>query len=198
VSTRDALGNTAIGVGLSGNTWYSGSQANLQAITGSKESTGHWLILNPSVSRDFTIHTNWTLSLHGDAQWASEPLISNEQYGAGGVASVRGYREGEVFGDTGWRTSIELKTPPQVVGIVYGKAALTVRGSVFTDYASTYLLDPQPGAAGSTSLWGAGFGGVAALGSHWELRLLFAWPLLSTTSTVAGQPRFNFALTGQF
>jgi hemolysin activation/secretion protein len=141
--------------------------------------------------------TNWTTSLHLDGQWASSPLISNEQYGLGGVNSVRGYREGQVFGDTGWRAGLEQQTPPQVIGMVYRNHPLTVRGTVYMDYGETYLLDPQ-GRPGRTPLWGTGFGFVAAIGATWEARFLFSMPLLSYGETKSGQPRFDFGLSAQF
>ena len=196
-SLRDPWGTTTFGLGLSANAWYSGSSISLQSITGSSESSGHWVILSPTMSRDFLIHTNWVLSLHGEGQWASEPLISNEQYGLGGVNSVRGYEEGDVLGDTGWWIGVEQKTPPQVIGSVYGNHRLTVRGSVFMEYGEVYLLDPR-GRQASTALWGTGFGGVASIGANWEARLLFAWPLLSAPNAQAGQPRFTFSLSAQF
>jgi len=65
------------------------------------------------------------------------------------------------------------------------------------DYAEAYLLDPQ-GRAARTPLWGAGFGGVASIGPHFEARFLFSWPLLQTITTGPFNPRFNFALTAQF
>src|SRR5262249_21785014 len=132
---RDSWGNTSIGLGLSFNAWYSGTVQNLDRVTGSLDSSGHWLIFTPSMSRDIFIHTNWTLSLKFDAQVASEPLVSTEQYGAGGVNSVRGYHEGEVFGDDGWRASIEQKTPGFLVGFVGRNLPVTFRGSIFMDYA---------------------------------------------------------------
>jgi hemolysin activation/secretion protein len=196
-SLHDKLGSTSFGLGLNVNTHWTGTLTNLQNTTGSKESSGYWVILNPSVSRDFLIRTNWTLSARADGQWASEPLISNEQFGNGGVASIRGYREGEVFGDTGWRVSLELKTPAQLIGRAYGKHDLRVRGSLYMDYGETYFLDPQ-GRDARTPLLGTGLGAVATLGSTWDFRLLFSWPLLGTTSTPAYQPFFNFALTSQF
>jgi len=165
--------------------------------TGSSDSSGHWLILSPTLSRDFLIHTNWILSLHGEGQWASEPLISNEQYGLGGVNSVRGYEEGEVFGDTGWWLGIEQKTPPHVVGLVYRNHPLTVRATAFMEYGEVYLLDAQ-GRQDRTPLWGTGFGGVASIGATWEARLLLSWPLLSAGTTHAGVPRLNFSLGAQF
>jgi outer membrane protein assembly factor BamA len=194
---RNSWGTTVFGFGASRNIWTSGTRKDIQAITGSTLSEGQWLVLTPSLSHDFMIHTNWTLNLRLDAQWASEPLISNEQYGAGGVNSVRGYHEGEVFGDNGWRSGFELKTPPHVVGIIGGKNVLSIRGSAFMDYAEVSLLDPL-GRPENTQLWGCGFGGSISVGPHWDGRFIFAWPLISTVGTPAGQPRFNFSLTGQF
>ena len=185
------------GLGVSANPWYSGSLSNLQSVTGSGKSTGHWVALTPRFSWQFPIYTNWQTTLRADGQWASEPLISNEQFGAGGVNSVRGYREGEVFGDTGWHVSIEQETPPHVVGMAYDSIPLIIRGTLYMDYAQTYLLDPL-GRPGGVALWGTGFGCVVSVGSHWETRFLFSVPLLSTTTTEAYQPFFNFSLTAQF
>jgi outer membrane protein assembly factor BamA len=195
---KDSMGATSFGMGMSGNSWYSGSVGNLQSITGSSRSSGYWLALTPSLGRDLAIHTNWVLSIHADGQLVNEPLISNEQMGLGGLASVRGYHEGEVLGDEGWHITTEQKTPYCVVGTAYRNHPLTIRGSVFMDYGEAYLLDPGAGRDGRTQLWGVGFGGVASIGANWEARFLFSWPLLSAGTTEAGQPRFDFGLSAQF
>jgi hemolysin activation/secretion protein len=194
---RDSRGLTGFGLGVSFNSWYTGSQSNFDRIALSPKATGHWVAVTPSLFRDFVFHTNWTLSMRLDGQIASEPLISNEQFGAGGVNSVRGYHEGEVFGDDGWRASIEQKTPAAVIGMLGRNHPLSVRGSVFMDYAETYLLDPL-GRPARTPLWGLGAGAVASIGTTWEARLLFAVPLETAGSTEHYHPRFNFALSGQF
>jgi hemolysin activation/secretion protein len=210
-SLHDALGLTTFGLGLSGNFWYdsytttSSAVTNtfvrglqsLQSITGSTKSTGHWLTLTPSFSRTLVIDTNWTTTLRADGQWTTEPLISTEQYGLGGVNSVRGYHEGEVFGDNGWHVTLEQQLPPHVVGMVYGHVPLTIRGSIYMDYGTVYLLDPQ-GRPESTDLWGTGIGLAASVGSHWETRFLFSVPLISTSTTPRDQPYFNFSLIAQF
>lgn len=196
-SLLDSRGATFFGLGLSVNTWYSGSLNNLHTVTGSTQSSGHWVTLTPSFSRDFMVYTNWMMTLRADGQWTSEPLVSVERFGIGGVNSVRGYREGEVFGDTGWHVTLEQKTPPHVIGLAYSRTPLTVRGAVYMDYGEAYLLDPS-GASGRIPLWGTGFGGIFSLGPHWEARFLFSLPLLSAGTTEAWQPRFNFALVGQF
>jgi hemolysin activation/secretion protein len=182
---------------VAGNVWHSGTSSNLHNITGSQKSSGYWAAVNPSLSRDFNIPGNWLLSLRVDGQWASEPLISTEQFGSGGVGSVRGYHEGEVFGDTGWHVGGELKTPPHVVGVAFGKQPLTIRGSIYADYSQTYLLDPV-GRDTRIPLLGVGFGWVASIGPHWESRFLFSVPFERTATTEPLRPKFNFSLTGQF
>ena len=207
-SWRDSLGTTAFGLGLSINPWYASQSYingvstatgnnSLLGITGSPKSTGLWAVLTPAYTRTFMFVTNWMTSFRADGQWASEPLISNEQFGIGGVNSVRGYHEGESFGDTGFHLSLEQHTPSHVVGMVRGNTPLTVSGSVYMDYASVYLLDPQ-GFPSNTRLWGTGFGIAAALGSHWQANFLFSLPLISTTVTPRNEPYFNFSMTAQF
>jgi hemolysin activation/secretion protein len=168
-----------------------------QTIAGSKKATGHWVALTPSFTHTAQVVTNWVTTIHADGQWSSEPLISNEQFGAGGVNSVRGYQEGEVFGDAGWRVSFEQQTPPHVVGMINGHIPVVLRGTVYMDYARVYLLDAQ-GRPPVVALWGTGAGFVASIGSWWQARLLFSVPLLSTSITTAYRPFVNFALTGQF
>jgi hemolysin activation/secretion protein len=227
-SFQDAFGPATVGLGLSANLWYDsafattstspvvttnsgGVQTNLVTtttsihgrgalanITGSTQSTGHWVILRPSFSQQIEFYTNWITSVRADGQWASEPLISVEQFGAGGVNSVRGYHEGEVFGDTGWHLSLEQQTPPYTVGMVRDGLPLSVRGLTYMDYARVYLIDPPSGSRASTPLWGTGFGFDASVGSHWQAQFLFSWPLLSAGTVPAYQPFFNFALTAQF
>jgi hemolysin activation/secretion protein len=210
---QDCLGAATAGLGLNANLWYysvstQGSGTNtsylhgvnsLRDISGSVKSSGYWVVLNPGFSQQLNLVPNWPTTLRADGQWASEPLISNEQFGAGGVNSVRGYHEGQVFGDCGWHVTLEQQTPPHRVGFVDGNVPLIVRGTVYMDYADTYLLDPTPtGRAASTDLWGTGFGGVASIGSHWEARFLFSVPLLGAGGMEAYQPFFNFSLTAQF
>ncbi|HEY3860788.1 MAG TPA: ShlB/FhaC/HecB family hemolysin secretion/activation protein [Verrucomicrobiae bacterium] len=196
---NDHYGTTGFGLGYSPNVWHSGSRSNLDELAVSTHATGYWHILSGNVSREETLPRNWKLALRADGQWSSEPLISNEEFGAGGIAGVRGYREGEVFGDEGWRVTSELKLPPYRIGYATRGThePLTVRASFFMDYAETYLLDPQ-GFPAVTPLWGTGFAGAISLGSHFNGMLSFAWPLLSTPSSEAYHVRIAFALSAQF
>ncbi len=211
-SLNDFFGVATLGLGLSANLWYSSStlytptsanqpnlygQKSLQDITGSSASTGHWVALRPGFSQDIIIHTNWVMQVRAAGQWASEPLIGNEQFGIGGVNSVRGYHEGEAFGDTGWQMSLEQQTPELGLGRIHGSLPLAIRASVYTDLAEAYLIDPN-GRPGSVELWGTGFGLVASAGPHWQARFLVSVPLIGTSNTEADTPVLNFAMTGRF
>jgi hemolysin activation/secretion protein len=199
-SRPDKLGTTTFGLAYSPNFFgglFGNSISNFQSVAGSHKANGYYNILIGSLARDQVLYKDWRATVRLDGQWANQPLISNEQYGIGGIAGVRGYREAEILGDTGWRVTSELKTPPQVIGNVSGKSLLVVRGSIFMDYADAFLLDPN-GRPSRASLWGTGFGGIATIGANWEARLLFSWPLISTATVEAGQPRFDFGLSFQF
>jgi hemolysin activation/secretion protein len=199
VSRNDALGATSMGMSYSPNLWYSGARSNVQSISSSTRSSGFWHVLTGNASREQALPGQWKVALRADGQWASEPLISNEEFGAGGIAGVRGYREGEVFGDSGWRVTSELKLPSYRIGFA-GQGASTpliVRTSLFMDYADTYLLDPQ-GRPAATPLWGTGVAGAASLGTHFHGMLSLAWPLLSTPTSEAYHVRIAFSLIAQF
>jgi hypothetical protein len=193
----DKHGSTTLGLGYTINTWNSGGRANEQAIAGSTKANGIWQTLSPSLTRDQNLGGDWKLYLHADGQLANEPLISNEQYGIGGLAGVRGYREGEVFGDSGWRIQGEFRTPTYLAGLVDGKTPMHLRGSLFMDYGEAYLLDPGK-REGRTKLWGTGAGLSAMIGSTWEGRIMLAWPLIDVPSLNAGETRAYFAVSFQF
>jgi hemolysin activation/secretion protein len=186
------------GMGMTTNateTGYTRGVAALQQITGSDESHGHWVTITPSFSRSLVIN-NWTTLFRINGQWGSEPLIPNEQFGLGGVNSVRGYHEGELFGDSGWNASLEEDTPPHIVGMVANGMPLAIRGSLYMDGGVVYLLDAPGPSTGK--LWSTGVGVQATVSSHWEAQFLFSLPLISTSLVPRYQPYFNFALTAQF
>jgi len=146
-----------------------------------------------------TIYRDWSVKLHADGQWANTPLLSNEQYGMGGTAGVRGYTDGEFYGDTGWRVSIEPQTPLMNVGLVDGSAPLWVRSSVFMDYGEAYLFEsPAPSAKDRARFWGVGWNLTANIGSHLDARLMVACPLLATAATSVGDIHVYFGVGMQF
>jgi hemolysin activation/secretion protein/AraC-like DNA-binding protein len=161
----------------------------------------NYVTLRLGADRVQTIYKDWSVKLHADGQWADGPLFSNEQYAMGGTVGVRGYQDGQAYGDTGWRFSIEPQTPLINIGMVGNEGheePCWVRASVFLDYGRIYLLaQPPPGSASHESFCGAGWAVTANIGSHVDGRLTVAWPLISHAGEAAGV-HIYFGVGAQF
>jgi len=106
------------------------------------------------LTRRQNLPDDWSLLLRANGQWASEALINNEQFALGGTSGVRGYQEGEVYGDDGWRVMFDVNAPPVQVGEfpVSGDGEgipAYLRCSCFMDYGEAYLFD-RPGSLSTT------------------------------------------------
>jgi hemolysin activation/secretion protein len=114
-----------------------------------------FIVFHPDLQRQQMLLWNWTLVGDINGQLASGPLISNEQYAAGGVDSVRGYTEAERLGDNGVRASLELRTPQ----LLAGRPRVTNSYLyLFADAARLRILDPLPGEITSYRLNSQGLG----------------------------------------
>jgi hemolysin activation/secretion protein len=64
-----------------------------------------------------SMESGWLWSVRGQLQYSGSALISGEQFGLGGAASVRGTGERILSGDTGASMSLELTTPEVARGL---------------------------------------------------------------------------------
>lgn len=195
----DAHGTTTFGIGMNANVAggaFSDS-SDFRNTAGSTNSTGNYVVLQSSASRLQKLPEEWSLLIKADGQWANEPLISNEQLGMGGLAGVRGYLEGERYGDTGWRFTLEPRTPMLDIGMVDGTMPMRVQGAFFMDYGRSYSLNPLSSVHLQT-LWGAGMGLNAKVGSTFDFRCAVAWALRDAVATHAGELQVYFAVAAQF
>jgi len=126
----------------------------------------NFFILHPSLQRLQILPYNFSVSGKIDGQIASGPLISNEQYGAGGVDSVRGYTESERLGDNGVHGSLEWRTP-QLLSQISPRITQSY-AYAFTDAARVRILEPLPGQTANFRL--ASYG----LGMHFKFHNLTA------------------------
>ena len=152
------------------------------------------------LTRDHRVFKTWSLLLRASGQVASGSLLSNEQFALGGMNSVRGYYEGDQYGDAGWFGSAELRTPflnVQAPGWA-GTWPAWLRGSVFLDYGQGFLLSAAPGVKDTSELWGAGVGISANINNRVDLRIALGWPFITTINTPANAPRAHVSLGGQF
>jgi hemolysin activation/secretion protein len=193
----DLLGNLSFTAGLRGNSQRlvdcqgvtmdqfacrrAGAQANFSYFRGDLTYTRRFV--------------GWEFLVRGDFQATGMPLISNEQFLAGGVDSVRGYLEGEVAGDQGWRLRTEMKTPS-----LFDATQASVRLAAFLDAAGLRVQDPLAGQVGSFSLAGSGLGLRVKAAKNYELSVDLARALKAGAQgqTTAGENRIHARLSASF
>lgn len=137
------------------------------------------------------------LSLGGRlaAQFSADPLISNEQFGAGGGDTVRGYPESAALGDMGWVAGLELRGPD------LGSADGWLKGLVpylYVDGASLRVLDPLPGQDNRFTLSGAGLGVQFQLGRYLNGQVDWARALETLGDVYEGHQRWHFRLAADW
>ena len=168
--------------------------------------------------REQRLYKDWTMLIRADGQWSDRPLFSNEQFAMGGSGGVRGYSDGVTYGDTGWRVSLEPRTPLVNIGMVDGDIPFWVRASVFLDYGQVSLLDgyyqksqtPSEGPGISSvrgnprrlDFCGTGWTLTSNIGSHLDARLTMGFPLINNGNLPNWSPQHYlhvyFAVGAQF
>jgi hemolysin activation/secretion protein len=197
-SESDQLGNTSVNV--SGSFNFVGDSADFAQAAYSTNARALFGKLNLALSRELKLYREWSLLAQAGAQASPGALINNEQFALGGINSVRGYFEGESYGDSGWFTGLEARTPflKTSVASFDGFVPTWVRASIFMEYGQRFLFDAASGLKPTESLWGAGFGFSANINNYFDLRVAVGWPLISTPFSRAGEPRAEFTIGGQF
>jgi len=197
-SEADKAGSTFVQLGLASN--FAGDDADFVAGSYTTKAKSDYLKITLNLSREQKLPGDWSLLLRGNGQVASTPLISNEQFALGGLNSVRGYFDGDEYGDHGWFGSIEARTPfiTGDVPVWSGKSPVWLRGSVFVDGGQRFYIDGAAVAESQRTLWGAGFGLSANINNRVDAKLTVAWPFADSNNTEAGSPRANFSIGAQF
>lgn len=126
-----------------------------------------------------------------DGQIADQALISNEQYVAGGVESVHGYKENEVVGDNALRGVLELVSPDLARHMKLWQG-LSFDLRAFYEYAEMRLHDPLPGQDKHEELEGFGAGLGGAFGVHFNFSVHWGMALRDTQQTESGDQHVYF------
>ena len=156
----------------------------------------NWVALRASVARDWTLPAGFGLRQRVWGQWTPDRLTDPWQFNLGGMHSVRGYREGEVSGDSGVGASMELLSPPLIrfpmpPGSDETEDAvddawrmlrpLGLRAAAFMDAGWMHRTGPRPVFEDRwTKMAGAGFGLRLDYRPNVSVRLDYAWRLRNT------------------
>lgn len=129
-------------------------------------STGTYAVLQGGLDRAQPLPGGFTLALHADGQWGSQPLIPAEEYFAGGFDTIRGYLQSEAIADNAVRGRAELTTP-EVISIPIDRIwqrrrsadyTIRVKFAAFYDAAQLWVQQTQPGQTSQFRLEGVGGG----------------------------------------
>lgn len=197
-SRGDARGRSFAGVTVVGN--FVGSTEALAALAYTSEARPAFGRALVQLGREQRLSADWWVAVRASGQGATGPLLSQEQFVLGGVGSVRGYFEGDEYGDAGWFASAELRSPWLRRRVAFGtrSAPVALRGWIFADAGQRWLLASADGVDPTALLSGVGAGVSANLDNHFDLRVIVGWPLIDTPSTTAGDPRAYLSVGGQF
>jgi hemolysin activation/secretion protein len=153
----------------------------------------HWDAFRYGLDANYSLGGGWNLVGRLRGQEANEPLIPGEQFGIGGVASVRGLREREMSGDKGAFINLELHTP----------AWNGILPFFFYDAGWRKYVTPVAGIPQSDSASSVGIGARWT----WEKRLevsatiatvLNGVSLGTASATDSGHTKLNFSLFYRF
>jgi len=117
------------------------------------------------------------LLLRGELQLADRPLVPLEQFGIGGQATIRGYRQDTLLTDNGWLAGVELRLPILRIPEVDGVLQLAPFLEVGRGWNSGDTTDPENSVLASTGI------GLLWRQNNLSARLDWGIPLTSFSSS---------------
>ena len=160
------------------------------AATGQRDqATPKYNVVRENVAYSRLLPKDFIFRAVANAQQTHDILVAGEQFGMGGVDSVRGYHEREVANDIGWRASLEAYGPD--FGSWFGKA-WRARALIFTDAARGHDNTPQQNPDSKLGSYGAGV--RANMGKSLAIRLDLARVTHDAGTRVTGDYHANFAV----
>ena len=135
----------------------------------------------------------WQIRFRSSGQYTSQPLVPGEQFGLGGMHSVRGFDERQFAGDRGMQGSLELYSPDFSRVVSLNNASL--RALIFYDAGVVSLVDAQVGDIAHTNISSTGFGLRFGVAKRLSLALDYAHTLRVGNASLADHNRVQGSLT---
>jgi hemolysin activation/secretion protein len=161
-----------------------------------KDAPTNYAYLTANLKHLRELFWDFRLAARASGQLSYSPLISNEQFSAGGPTSVRGYHQTQQLGDDGLNASLELQSP--LLKRQDWDFVDNLRLSAFIDYAYLWIQDPLPDTPSFYRLAGAGVGLHAQLFKHWHGEVEWAYPFYRQGTVDVGNQRIDFRLAYEF
>ena len=117
---------------------------------GDRVTTVHWTALRGDVNLAVPLPKDWLVNARGSWQYSPDVLISGEQFGLGGIGSVRGTDlDRPITGDSGLSVNLEGLTPQLTPGL---------RALAFVDGGLLWNHRPDPSKPSHDHLMSVGLG----------------------------------------
>jgi hemolysin activation/secretion protein len=152
---------------------------------------GGYSLLKFEFTREQKLPASWLLLGKLDGQLSADPLISNEQFVAGGVDSVRGYHEAAALGDQALHASLTVRSPSVAGSDAGWLSTLTFHG--FVEAAVLEIHNPLALQQRTFHLWGTGIGLRAQSRRYGSLSVDLALPQADLGTTSRGDLRVHAA-----
>lgn len=143
-----------------------------------------------------TFGSDYQLFARLQAQFAGDPLISNEEFSIGGLDTVRGYHESEALGDYGAAAQLELRSPSFAAAL--GESVQEARLRLFADGGYARIHDPLPDQLASETLVSAGLGATLRAFERFNGSVDVAAPLSRPAGQKQDDVNVLFRLWGEF
>ncbi|MEK0451292.1 MAG: hypothetical protein RL088_3560 [Verrucomicrobiota bacterium] len=172
----------------------------------------NFIYLRGDLSHLRKLPRDWELFGKVQGQASDQPLVNSEQFGGGGMGTVRGYMEAESLGDNAIIGTLELRTPSllKMKRLVKKKNDAGVEEEVeestgdewrfygFVDGGSLTLHDTLPEQDSSFRLASIGLGTQLQYREHYHGILEIALPLTTQSTTKAHESRVSFRVWADF
>jgi hemolysin activation/secretion protein len=160
------------------------------------KSDGGFIYFRGDLSRTQEIGEGFQAFAKVQGQAADKPLVSGEEFSAGGLGTVRGYLESEDLGDNGICETVELRTPS--LGDFLGKPVDEWRFYIFGDAGLLTINDALPEQQEKFKLASVGAGTRIKLQDHYNGSFDFGLPLDNAPNTQAYEPLMTFRVWAEF
>jgi hemolysin activation/secretion protein len=154
--------------------------------------SGNFIHFNLDANHTQNLGSDIVAALRLSGQVADGPLVSTEQFAAGGFSSVRGYFQSETIGDDGVLGSAELRSPS--LGPYLFSFVDEWRFYTFFDAANLWMLDPLKDQQSAFSIYSTGFGTRLQLFKYLTGDVVLAFPLRNSVTTTGRQPAIQFSV----
>ncbi len=153
----------------------------------------NYVILRAGTSFAHAFRNEWQARVALTAQYTEDSLIPGEQFGLGGVDTVRGYLPREAANDRGYAAQLELYTP-NFAGRIGLDDKWRTRLVGFYDFGAVSRNNALPGEQAGKHLASAGIGLRLSFGKNVSLRVDLAQILKDHGTRQSSDQRLNAGL----